>query len=497
MKIPPSFLLLSIASLTSIREIAAQCYDYTDALDLNARIPTSCKLVDKIEIPTPPTKAPAESSKFIIDYKCEIQTNQDLCARAQRSIQKVCEILTENLSLRKNINVDVSLKDLCPTDAQQSCNELGGAGFARTMELLDDDDIIREYPTALVKQFDCDQHYEFGDVDIRAVFNGGNATSLWFEGDPQITSDQIDFRRLVLKKFINALGVKTSWIEQPIFDKVSPTILTPQLTLSQENGGDFEFKGFKEYAYDKYIIFRGKELQSIHDAAKSLDEFVKEPDVKFKDQEEFIAQLVKSPQIEAAQRMANVSVNPFTLGFLPRGAKSDDDVIVLETSFNPYQNDVSMNNFDASIYADTEDFLMVSTLTSGKTLEDSMGKFLSPLGPRLISLLETLGYPTKKLPENDFKTNTEVILTKTTYVVTEIKTVSKSVVTVIEIVTGPPPQQTLPPTNNNPSQDDDNNDVIDNFGQDIFNSSSFNIQNNLTLMFIALVCCILGSLNTI
>ncbi|CAI2201601.1 5824_t:CDS:2, partial [Funneliformis geosporum] len=63
------------------------------------------------------------------------------------------------------------------------------------------------------------------------------------------------------------------------------------------------------------------------------------------------------------------------------------------------------------IYANTEDFLMVSTLTNGKTLEDPMGKF-PPFGPKLISLLETLG--------------------------------------VIEIVTGP--QQTIPPTNDNPSQ---------------------------------------------
>ncbi|CAI2178460.1 1628_t:CDS:2, partial [Funneliformis geosporum] len=149
------------------------------------------------------------------------------------------------------------------------------------------------------------------------------------------------------------------------------------------------------------------------------------------------------------------------------------------------------------IYANTEDFLMVSTLTNGKTLEDSMGKFPSPLGPKLISLLETLGYPTKKLPENNFKqSNTEDILTKTTYAVTEIETVSKSVVTVIEIVTGPPPQQTIPPTNDNPSQNNNDND-IDNFGQDIFGSSSLNIQNNLALMIIALVCCILGILNTL
>ncbi|CAI2201000.1 17640_t:CDS:1, partial [Funneliformis geosporum] len=177
-------------------------------------------------------------------------------------------------------------------------------------------------------------------------------------GDPQITLDQIDFRMIVLKEFINALGVKTSWIERPIFANVTPKILTPQLTLSKDNGGGLEFKGFKEYAYDKYIIFRGKEIQSINEAAKSIDEFVKEPNVKFKDQEEFIAKFVKSPQIESAQRIANVSVNPFTLGFQLRGAKSDDDVIVLETSLNPYQNGVSMNNFDASIYANTEDFLM-------------------------------------------------------------------------------------------------------------------------------------------
>ncbi|CAI2175596.1 3383_t:CDS:2 [Funneliformis geosporum] len=238
-----------------------------------------------------PIKVPIETSKFIINYKCEIQTNQDL--------------------------FDISLKNLCLTDAKQPCNELENAEFASTIELLDDNDMIREYPTALIKQFDCDQHYEFCDVEIH-------------------------FRMIVLKEFINALGVKTK-------------------------------------------------IQSINETAKSIDEFVKEPNVKFKDQEEFIAKFVKSPQIESAQRIANVSVNLFTLGFQLRGSKSDDDVNILETSLNPYQNGVSMNNFNASIYANTKNFLMVSTLTNGKTLEDFMGKFLSLFGLKLISLLETLG----------------------------------------------------------------------------------------------------------
>ncbi|CAI2191436.1 11568_t:CDS:2, partial [Funneliformis geosporum] len=225
----------------------------------------------------------------------------------------VCDILTKNLSLKTNIKVDISLKNLCLTDAKQPCNELENAEFASTIELLDDNDMIREYPTALIKQFDCDQHYEFCDVEIQ--------------------------------------------------------------------------------------------IQSINETAKSIDEFVKEPNVKFKDQEEFIAKFVKSPQIESAQRIANVSVNLFTLGFQLRGSKSDDDVNILETSLNPYQNGVSMNNFNASIYANTKNFLMVSTLTNGKTLEDFM-ESTTPVSTTTIQ-----------------QSNTKDILTKTTYVITEIKTV--------------------------------------------------------------------------
>jgi hypothetical protein len=377
-----SLLLLYVTGLTSIREITAQCYDYTDALDISARTPVACNIVKEPQ----PSSSPAN---FVINYKCEIEANQELCTKAQQSVQKVGEILTSNLNLITNVNVDFTFKNLCPTDATQPCDGiLGGAEFARTMELLDDDNVIREYPTTLVKQFNCEQHYEFGDVDIRAVFNGGNVTSLWFEGDPQIRPDQKDFRAIVLKEFINALGVQTSWVEQTIFSNLTPKVLTPQLTLAKGNDGGLEFKGFREYAFDKYIIIRGKEVQPIN--AKSLNDFAKEPNNKFKDEEEFIAKFVQSPQIEVAQNAAKISVTQSTLAFQPR-AKSDADAIVLETSLNPYQNGVSISSFDASTFAATEEFLMVSPVASGKTLEDSMGKSQSPLGPKLISLLETLG----------------------------------------------------------------------------------------------------------
>lgn len=437
-------LLLSVTCLTLIKEITAQCYDYTNALDISARTPIACNIVDNIKEPPPPIASPPPPSSlpisspppssssssqlptasisppptssplpsasisppptssslpsasanlannFVIDYKCEIEANQELCRKAQQSIEKVCELLKSNLNLITNIKVDVTLRNLCPTDAKQPCNELGGATFARTMELLDDDNVIREYPTTLVKQFDCERHYEFGDVDIRAIFNGGNATSLWFEGDPQITTDQKDFRIIVLKEFIKALGVQTSLIEQPIFVNVIPKVLTPQLTLT-DNGGGLEFKGFKEYAFDKYIVFIGKQVQPVNENIRSLNDFAKVPDNKFNDQQEFVTKFVQSQQIGVAQNMANISVTQFTLGFQPKGSKSDGDIIILETFLNPYQNGVSINNFDASVYATTDDFLMISPITSGKTLEDSMGKFSSPIGPKLISLLETLG----------------------------------------------------------------------------------------------------------
>ncbi|CAI2196739.1 4846_t:CDS:2, partial [Funneliformis geosporum] len=57
------------------------------------------------------------------------------------------------------------------------------------------------------------------------------------------------------------------------------------------------------------------------------------------------------------------------------------------------------------IYANTEDFLMVSTLTNGKSLEDSM-ESTTPVSTTTVQ-----------------QSNTEDILTKTTYVVTEIETV--------------------------------------------------------------------------
>src|ERR1044072_3933359 len=97
-----SLLLLYVTGLTSIREITAQCYDYTDALDISARTPVACNIVDRVKASESPSPA-----NFIINYKCEIEANQELCTKAQQSIQKLSEILTSNLNLITSVNVDV------------------------------------------------------------------------------------------------------------------------------------------------------------------------------------------------------------------------------------------------------------------------------------------------------------------------------------------------------------------------------------------------------
>jgi len=88
--------------------------------------------------------------------------------------------------------------------------------------------------------------------------------------------------------------------------------------------------------------------------------------------------------------------------------------------------------------------------------------------------------------------DTEVVVTSTQNVVTEIESASKTIVTVVEVIT-PPSQQTAPPT---ATQGNDSADNVDDTIPDIFaGSSSLNIHNNLTLMLITLVGCILGNLN--
>jgi len=80
--------------------------------------------------------------------------------------------------------------------------------------------------------------------------------------------------------------------------------------------------------------------------------------------------------------------------------KINNDVVILETSFNPYDPGSSIGHVDLDTYLDSSDFLMTYTYPPGKSLDEMMSKAGStdktgPIGPKLRRLLGVIGYEVK------------------------------------------------------------------------------------------------------
>src|SRR5690349_3253842 len=113
--------------------------------------------------------------------------------------------------------------------------------------MADDDQMIRLYPQALVKQQATDQSISFGAYDIVALFN--SEANFWFQGDGPIQHTQSDFLFVILHELVHGLGFTSSWDD---YINITPEALTPDVSITTKGGQ--QTIGFTEYAFDRFIV---------------------------------------------------------------------------------------------------------------------------------------------------------------------------------------------------------------------------------------------------
>lgn len=404
------FLILIISQL--ILNTHSQCYDHPNPLTRD-RVWNDCQMVEeKVQDKLSTTSSPNignSKNMFDVTFSCGV-SDTVLCNKVKTAFMTAGEIISSSLTLNTVVTVNATFTDFCAQNVvdcttQSGFVTLGGASPARTIFLQDDDGLVRLYPQALVKQFQFPKHPEFGPFDIFAMFNSVGS-KYWFQGDPPITPDQQDFLYVVLHEMIHGLGFSSNWIND------FSDGMTPQPSL---NGVDpnspVNFLGFIESAFDKYMINIPKGTR-ISVSTDQLNKFSGKPipidGLPFNSQNAFVNAFTSSPSYKLAQNMLTLSTTPNSLGFLTHDTNKADDSIVLETSLTPFQPGSSVSHVDYRTYNNTSDFLMKFLADRGVDLDTLItirsankadkNDLTLAISPKLILLLETLGYTTPNHP---------------------------------------------------------------------------------------------------
>jgi hypothetical protein len=259
--------------------------------------------------------------------------------------------------------------------------------------MLDDDGLTRYYPQSLVKQFQFKKHPEFAPIDISATFN--SIVNWYFPSDYDvpIKPKQFDMLYIVLHELIHGLGFGSNWKNWFLTDNKNQVLITskPDVIITDK---EVIFNEFKEYAFDRHLIFNSN-YKNLSSVTVKLNDFAN-PGTKFKNVTDFILSFVNSQHVTIAENMNNISTTFNSLSSYPKSCYGER--AILETTLIPFQNGQSISHFDQS-YINSPDFLMTATQVPGKTLSDLVRQSggTSPIGPRLQAIMECLGYVNLKM----------------------------------------------------------------------------------------------------
>ncbi|ORY02117.1 hypothetical protein K493DRAFT_277530 [Basidiobolus meristosporus CBS 931.73] len=257
---------------------------------------------------------------------------------------------------------------------------------------------MRMYPQALLKQMKLKEHPQYSSSDINAFFNSD--ANFWFMDDGHfINRDQNDFLYAITHELFHGLGVTTNWIQY--FTPYSQGF-TPFPRFSKREDGKLVFHGFIEAAFDRYLV-EAHTSRSISHYTKALNSFVP-PGTVFQNETEFMRAFNQSRQSTVASHFHKLATtkNAITFRVGKKASKADD--IVLETSLNPFIPGSGITHLDYTTYSNTSDFLMRFTQLFGENLltdVDIGGQYVAgPIGPRLTTMMRTLGYRINPKPES-------------------------------------------------------------------------------------------------
>ncbi|CAG8589230.1 6856_t:CDS:1 [Funneliformis mosseae] len=353
------------------------------------------------------------SNLIQVTLDCQIY-DQKTCNKVENTFKLAGEIINYALVLNTPIIVDAVFFPM------GSSNVLGGAIASRLFSITDEDNTERLYPQALVKQLRLPISVQYASSDIKARFN---SLKDWYFPDDEgpIRPDQNDILNTVLHELIHGLGFFSSWKNYIDAELQIPTSgLTPLISYNSNITtdlpiGPFEFMGFYETIFDKFIIINNDGKQDkLSTLANELNQFSGRN--KQFNLSSFNNEFQNSPQFEAAKKVLSLSTVKNSLIFMAKGTKKTKDGFVLETSLETYAAGSSIVHVDFNKYSHDSDFLMIYNSVAGVTMNEliikSGNRTGSAIGPKLLGALSSIGYT---LADNPIKSSTITISVSNTF----------------------------------------------------------------------------------
>ncbi|CAG8562608.1 7228_t:CDS:2, partial [Diversispora eburnea] len=249
----------------------------------------------------------------------------------------------------------------------------------------------RLYPQALVKQFDLEYHSEYAKYDIVSKVNSD--INWWFKGDGQIKPNQYDLVLVALHDLIHGLGFKSSWTSNAEGYISDATGLAP-IWYHYNYRWSYNFAGFFETIFDRNVYFLTKTTKVTKANSYSYVS-------KFNSTKPFTSKktLIASKEWAIAKYIIGEATTKDSIIFDPSKHTGVKGPIYLETSIKPFVEGVNIINL-SQMDKNSADFLMTYPFIKGSTLENIVknGKYKSPIGPKTIAILESMGYSTPKHP---------------------------------------------------------------------------------------------------
>jgi hypothetical protein len=329
------------------------------------------------------------SNMLQIKLKCIKEKDPKLCDKVKIAFNNAAVVILNTFELKEPITVNASFTNLC--NNATIWNILGSAGPSKLIPLKDEDEKIRLYPQALVKQFQLsnNDNYEFIEYDIIAEFN--SEFSFWFRGDPEINSEQVDFELVLIHELLHGLGFLTSWDDYLSMETLSP-IPSFLNTDAFSNQDQIIFTGFQEFAMDKYLVFTNNN-SSLGIITDILNQFSINK-TEFNSMDDFKIEFANSPQFIEAKKMFNISAKSGMIAFRNPNENLD---ILMETSLVPFMPGSSISHLDRNTVSNTLDFLMKFKAPYNVTLDDITSingnnlNYTNPIGPLTIKMLKSIG----------------------------------------------------------------------------------------------------------
>lgn len=395
---------------------------------------------------SPATITTALSSNTTANFTQAVDANLDVvlyctidptfCRKVGNALGAAAYKLVQVIGLKSKVVIEASYYSFCDNNCANSTLGWAAPSSQFTLPNVGGVDPNYLYPQALAKQLapynnsntwsaedisielNHDAYMSVVDIDS-AYSNGWNGTGIppgghfWFQGDPEIQSDQVDMEYVILHELLHGLGFISSWgaffydTASPyhllIEDMFSPQQLqlitpTPNAYTDTSTGATF-ISGFQPtMIFDKFLMAYDPDYVEI-DTPHSLSELV--VDVQqfcVKNNDAFIINFVRTfnqanesnvprylwhivntnqtlffkfPSLNKYNQIYNnhsyLSANYNNLTMLTYG--SGNIINSTEETSTNFRPGVSISHLD-DMYIDTPDFLLRTTPILGYTLQD-------------------------------------------------------------------------------------------------------------------------------